>query len=227
MNKKMYQGKYFNVIKSCELFQNLPEEALHTALKYLQAKECSFRKGEIISNIGDEFHKAGIVLKGKIECSFQDSDFNKYNMNHFSEGNLFGETMSCLSISKSPMQILAVQDCVILFLNFRVFFEQKIKIESQTLLTANLIRILSEQNFFLNQKVRLLSLKDLRSKILIYLKALQPDENGSRQLPFSKTALAEFLCVNRAAMSREFRNMINDGLIEINGRNLILKNCSS
>ena len=219
----MYQKKYFSIIKSCELFQNLPEDSLQGALKYLRAEERSFKRGEIISNIGDEFYRAGIVLEGKIECSFQDSDFNKYNMNHFSVGDLFGETMACLEISKSPMQILAVKDCVILFLDFRVFSEHGIKIRYHMLLTSNLIRILSRQNFFLNQKVRLLSRKDLRSKILIYLKSLQADNNGNRRLPFSKTALAEFLCVNRTAMSREIRNMINDGILEMNGRNLLLK----
>lgn len=219
----MYQKKYFSIIKSCELFQNLPEDSLQGALKYLRAEERSFKRGEIISNIGDEFYRAGIVLEGKIECSFQDSDFNKYNMNHFSVGDLFGETMACLEISKSPMQILAVKDCVILFLDFRVFSEHGIKIRYHMLLTSNLIHILSRQNFFLNQKVRLLSRKDLRSKILIYLKSLQADNNGNRRLPFSKTTLAEFLCVNRTAMSREIRNMINDGILEMNGRNLLLK----
>lgn len=223
---KLYQKKYFSIIKSCELFQNLPEDLLQGALKYLRAEERSFKKGEIISNIDDEFYRAGIVLEGKIECSFQDSDFNKYNMNHFSAGDLFGETMACLEISKSPMQILAVKDCVILFLDFRVFSEHGTKIRYHTyhtLLTSNLIRILSRQNFFLNQKVRLLSRKDLRSKILIYIKSLQPDNNGNRRLPFSKSALAEFLCVNRTAMSREIRNMIDDRILEMNGRNLLLK----
>ena len=219
----MYQTKYLNVIKNCHLFKNMSEKSLRGVLKYLHAEERSFKKGEIILHIGDEINNAGIILEGKIECSFQDSDFNKYNMNHFSAGDLFGETMACLEISKSPMQILAVKDCVILFLDFRVFSEHGIKIRYHMLLTSNLIRILSRQNFFLNQKVRLLSRKDLRSKILIYIKSLQPDNNGNRRLPFSKSALAEFLCVNRTAMSREIRNMIDDGILEMNGRNLLLK----
>ncbi|MBQ7150862.1 MAG: Crp/Fnr family transcriptional regulator [Synergistaceae bacterium] len=214
----MSQEKYFSVLKSCRLFQNLSDEALQDALKYLCAEEHSYKKGEIILNIGQRIHYAGIVLEGEIECSFQDYDFNKYNMNHFYKGNLFAETMACLDVANSPMQIFVVNDCTILFLDLSVFSDSKTKFEYQTLLTKNLIHILAEQNFFLNQKVRLLAQKDLRSKILLYLKNLQADENGYRKLPFSKTALAEFLCVNRAALSREIHNMINDGLLKMKGR---------
>lgn len=216
----MFYRKYFEVLKRCRLFRDFSEEDLHKVLEYLRARERSFKRGEIILHIGEKICYAGIILEGEIECSFQDYDFNKYNMNHFSEGDLFGETMACLEIDKSPMQVFAVTDCSILLLDFRVLKEAKF--ECQSLLTENLIHIFAEQNYFLNQKIRIVTQKNLRSKIFAYINSIQPDDKDNRKLPFSKTALSEFLCVNRAALSRELRKMINEGILEMNGRNFLI-----
>ena len=205
--------KYIHVISQSGLFSGIPEESYHDALKYLHAFTRSFSKGEFIMNIGDEFRYAGLVLEGVIECSYHDSDFNKYNMNHFSECELFGESMTCAEVNDSPMQISAVTDCVIMFLDFRVLYDSSVKYEYSMRLSVNIIRSISSQNFFMNQKVRILSVKDLRSRIIIYLESLHPDENGNVTLPFTKTSMAEFLCVNRTALSRELRHMIHDKII--------------
>lgn len=204
------------------LFYGIPEDSYDDALKYLRASRHSFMRGEIIQHIGSEFRCAGFVLEGVIECSYIDSDFNKYNMNHIAAGNLFGESVCCAEVDESPMQISAVTDCVIMFLDFRVLYDPDLKYEHRMTIAVNLIRTISAQNFFMNQKVRILSRKDIRGKILACLQSLKPDENGVIRLPFTKSALSEFLCVNRSALSRELGRMIQDGLITMNGRNFTL-----
>ena len=143
-------------------------------------------------------------------------------MNHFSKGDLFGESMACAEVNQSPMQISAVTNCVILFLDYKILYNTNMKSDFQNLLSANLIRNFSRQNFFLNQKVRILSQKNLRQKILFYLHSLKADEKGVRKLPFSKTAMAEFLCVNRTALSRELSHMVREKILIMNGRNFII-----
>ena len=207
---------------NCGLFDGIPEESHDDALKYLRASRRFFMKGEIIQHIGNEFRCAGLVLEGVIECSYLDSDFSKYNMNHFTAGELFGESMLCAGVVESPMQISALTDCVIMFMDFRVLYDSAMKYEYSMMIAVNLIRIISAQNFFMNQKVRILSRKDIRSKILAYLHSLKPDENGIIRLPFTKSALSEFLCVNRSALSSELGRMTQDGIITMNGRNFTL-----
>ena len=127
------------------------------------------------------------------------------------------------SFSKGEfMQISAVTDCVIMFLDFRVLYDSSMKYEYSMRLSVNIIRSISEQNFFMNQKVRILSVKDLRSRIIIYLQSLHPDENGNVTLPFTKTSMAEFLCVNRTALSRELSHMVHDKIIKMKGRKFTL-----
>lgn len=213
---------YTQSLKNCGIFFGIPEESYSDALKYLHSFRRTFRKGEFIMHIGDKFKYAGLVLDGVIECSYQDSDYNKFNMNHFSAGELFGESIACADIDASPMQVFAVTDCVIMFLDFRVLHNAVRGCEYQMRLAGNLMRILSAKNIFLNQKVRILSCKDLRGRITGYLHTLTQDNEGTITLPFSKTALAEFLCVNRTALSRELSRMLQEGLIKMNGRKITL-----
>ncbi|MBQ3653355.1 MAG: Crp/Fnr family transcriptional regulator [Synergistaceae bacterium] len=210
--------EYISLLAKCRMFEGIPEESYADALKYLSAERRSFKRGEFIMHIGDEAVRAGLILKGTVECSYQDAEFNKFNMNHFSEGEMFGESLACAEAVRSPMQIFAVTDCVIMFLNFRVLYDSSASYEHQMKLAVNLIRSFAGQNYFLNQKVRILSKKNLRDRIMDYFTTLTPDENGTITLPFSKTALAEFLCVNRAALSRELGRMQTDGLITMDGR---------
>ena len=212
--------KYIDVLEECGLFGGMND--VSGALRYLHARQRKFMRGEYILRLGDEFRHSGVVLEGEIECGYQDSDFNKFNMNHFSTGDLFGESMACAEVKQSPMQISAVTDCKILFLDYRVLYDKNISCEYKTQLLTNLIQNFSGQNFFLNRKIRILSQKDLRSKILVYLHTLEADEKGARKLPFSKTALAEFLCANRTALSRELSRMIQDGILTMDGRNFVL-----
>ncbi|MBQ7196042.1 MAG: Crp/Fnr family transcriptional regulator [Synergistaceae bacterium] len=211
----------FDVLKKCSLFKNIPDEFYNKILKYLRAVKKTFRRGEFVVNIGDEFRHAGLILEGVIECSFEDLDFNKLNMNHFTAGETFGATMAFAGIKDSPMKIVAISKCTILFLDLQILNENQ-NFEFKTQLSANLLQSFARQNLFLNQKVRILSQKDLRGKILVYLRTLQSDENGARTIPFSKTAWAEFLCVNRTALSRELSKMVQDKTLSMNGRTFIL-----
>ena len=72
----------------------------------------------------------------------------------------------------------------------------------------------------LNQKVRILSQKSQRDRILIYLGTLPKDKNDFVKIPFTKTALAEYLGVNRSALSRELGRMQNEGLLVIDGKKI-------
>ena len=206
----------------CRLFTGIPEHAYPEALSCLHARQKLFSRGETVLDIGSE-SKSGLVLYGEIECSYQDEAFNKFNMNHFRAGELFGEAMACAGIETSPMKISAVSECAIMFLDLGVLFSAESACKYHSLLAGNLLRMLAVKNIFLNQKVRILSNKTLRGKITSCLRTLTPDSEGKITLPFSKTALAEFLCVNRTALSRELGRMQSEGLISMNGREFVLR----
>ncbi len=215
-------GDFSETLTRCKLFTGIPECAYPEALRFLRARQKLFRRGETVLHTGSEA-KSGLVLSGEIECAYQDEAFNKFNMNHFGAGELFGEAMACAGVEVSPMHVVAVSESAIMFLDFGVLYDSESACKYHTLLAGNLLRLISAKNIFLNQKVRILSTKTLREKITVYLRTLPADSEGKITLPFSKTALAEFLCVNRAALSRELGRMQSEGMISMNGREFMLR----
>ena len=95
-------------------------------------------------------------------------------------------------------------------------------IHYQLNLTTNMLKILASQNVFSNLKLRIANQKSLRDRILIYLHSLAPDSEGYLHVPFTQTALAEFLGVNRSALSRELGRMQDENLIEVNDKKMKL-----
>ena len=83
--------------------------------------------------------------------------------------------------------------------------------------TANLMQDMAQQLLFFNTKVRILAQKRLRDRLKIYLQTLTPDNKGCYHLLYSRTELADFLCVDRSALSRELCRMRDEKLLEFSG----------
>lgn len=216
-------NQYESLLRRCPLFQDVPDASYADSLRFLKARMRSFAKGECLFQPGGVFHHAGIVLEGSIECSFHNEHFDRIIMNRFSRGAVFGQSMACAEVACCPMQICAVTDCTVLFLDFRVLLAQKpLRHAYQMQLAANCIRDLARQNVFLNLKARILGQRGVRDRIFVYLRSLPMGNGGNMRIPFTKTALAEFLGVNRSALSRELRRMENEGLLSMNGRDFRL-----
>ena len=156
---------------------------------------------------------AGLLLKGKIESSFQNENYDQITMHTFGGGYLFGEAIVINSAKNSPVQARAVEDSIVLFIDLSAIYQSEIASTLRMILAENLIKSLARKNLILNQKVRILSQKSLRDRILIYLGTLPKDKNSFVKIPFTQTALAEYLGVNRSALSRELGRMQNEGLL--------------
>ena len=83
--------------------------------------------------------------------------------------------------------------------------------------TANLMQEFARQVLAFNTKVRILGQKRLRDRLKIYLQTLTTDDDGVYTLPYSRSALADFLCVDRSALSREFCRMRDEGILSFSG----------
>ena len=167
---------------------------------------------------------AGLLLKGRIESSFQNENFDQITMHTFSDGYLFGEALVINGAKNSPVQVRAVEDSIVLLIDLEMIYTVADSSPIRTLLAENLIKSLAKKNLILNQKVRILSQKSLRDRIYIYLASLPKDKNGYVKIPFTQTALAEYLGVNRSALSRELGRMQNEGLLEVEGRKMKISN---
>ena len=211
---------YIYSIRKCYLFDGIKDEQLADASKLLNGRIKKVAKDDYVVQLGGTMQYAGLLLKGKIESSFQNENFDQITMHTFTGGYLFGEGLVINHAKNSPVQVRAVEDSVVLFIDLEMIYAAADKSPIRNILARNLIKSLAKKNLILNQKVRILSQKSLRDRIFIYLRTLSKDKDGYVRIPFTQTALAEYLGVNRSALSRELGRMQNEGLLVINGKRI-------
>ena len=211
---------YICSIRKCYLFDGIKDEQLADAIKLLNGRIKKVVKDDYIVQLGGTIQYAGLLLKGKIESSFQNENFDQITMHTFTGGYLFGEGLVINHAKNSPVQLRAVEDSVVLFIDLEMIYAAADNSPIQNILARNLIKSLAKKNLILNQKVRILSQKRLRDRIFIYLRTLPKDKDGYVKIPFTQTALAEYLGVNRSALSRELGRMQNEGLLVIDGKRI-------
>ena len=211
---------YLYSIRKCYLFDNIPDEQLADAIKLMNGRIKKIEKDDFIVQLGGELPSAGLLLKGRIESSFQNENFDQITMHSFGGGYLFGEALVINNAKNSPVQVRAVEDCIVLFIDLKVIYHSDVQSPLRVILTENLIKSLARKNLILNQKVRILSRKSLRERILFYLGTLPKDKNGWVKIPFNKTVLAEYLGVNRSALSRELGRMQDEEILISDGRKM-------
>ena len=204
---------YIYSIRKCYLFDGIEDEQLADAIKLLNGRIKKVVKDDYIVQLGGTIQYAGLLLKGKIESSFQNENFDQITMHTFTGGYLFGEGLVINHAKNSPVQVRAVEDSVVLFIDLEMIYVAADNSPIRNILARNLIKSLAKKNLILNQKVRILSQKSLRDRIFIYLRTLPKDKDGYVKIPFTQTALAEYLGVNRSALSRELGRMQNEGLL--------------
>ena len=211
--------EYIPVISKAQLFTNIPMDHYDNVFRYLKVSIRRYQKDEFILRLGEPLLYAGIVLDGTVEGSFISANYNKINMNHFTTGRSFAEAMACVKTRHSPIQLKALSDCTVMLLDLKqILSDSTCECSHQLVLSRNLIKILASQNVFSNLKLRIANQKALRDRIMIYLHSLAPDNNGFVHVPFTQTAFAEFLGVNRSALSRELGKMQDEKLILVDGR---------
>lgn len=136
-------------------------------------------------------------------------------------GQLFGETFACAGVEILPVSVIAVSDCKILLLDYRrIITTCPTACVFHSRLIENMLKILAGKNLVLNQKIEALSARTTREKLLAYLVA-QAGVAGSRRftIPSTRQELADYLSVDRSAMSREMGIMQKEGMIRFK------KNC--
>lgn len=156
---------------------------------------------------------------------FYDENGNQISICRFCPGEVFGAELACTGWTTSPVCLRASSGCTVMQLDFSALLSQKtLTCPCRMQVTANLMQDMAQQLLFFNTKVRILAQKRLRDRLKIYLQTLTPDEKGCYSLPYTRTELADFLCVDRSALSRELCRMRDERILDFSGAKIHLLN---
>lgn len=176
----------------------------------------SFRKGETVVFEQENVRHVGILLSGSVDMVKEDLWGNRTMILRMGKDEMFGETFACGADSVSTVSFVVSQDAQILFIPFdRVMRTCTMACAFHHRLTENMIHIMAEKSRDLMRKIEVISKRSLREKILAYL-SLQSQAQGKRyfEIPLGRVELAEYLCADRSALTRELTKLKDEGIID-------------
>ncbi len=212
------KGKMEELIKNleeCILFKNIENSQILPLLNCLEYKIKEYKKNQLVFQNGCKTNKGGIVLNGALQIVQYDYFGNRSILSRIEENQLFGISYSLCNLAL-PICIEASTESVILFINAnKITTPCKKLCQNHIVLMNNLLNILARKNVNLNQKIECLSKRTTREKILNYLTQKSIENNSKTfNIPHDRQGLADYLCVERSAMSAEITKLQKEGLIK-------------
>jgi CRP-like cAMP-binding protein len=204
------------------LFDNINEKDIEKLKRFLWASTLTYPKNV---NILSNYHKAefiAIIEEGSIDIEFCDYEGNRTIMETLNQGSIFGSLT--FSLNSDEISCITKEKTIITYIEYdQITNKEMIKNDFYITFIKNLIKLLSEQVSLKNTRINLLTKKTTREKLLKYFK-MQIKEKGNNTftIPMSFTELAEYLSVDRSAMTREITYLKEDGLIKTNGKRITI-----
>lgn len=202
-------------ISKTALFQGCSEEDIFTMAKHLDFRTNRYRKGEVILSAGSIVTDIGLVLSGSVRIEHTDLWGNKSILGITPAGGVFAESYACIPNEPMLVDAAANEDCKILFVSVPKLFAPCPAWGCQSRLIQNLLAISAGKNLLLSKRSLHTSPKTIRGRLLSYF-SQEALAQGSRKItiPFDRQQLADYLNLDRSALSKELGKMKRDGLME-------------
>jgi len=164
-----------------------------------------------------------ILLSGKADLIRYDLKGNKDIIERFNENDVFGEVFHNVN-TNNELFVLATKQCeVLIFLYDDLRIKCKQNCSFHTTLVSTMLELVLKNTISQNTRIEILSKRSIREKLLSYFNILS-NKSFSKNIaiPFSLTSLADYLSVDRSAMMREIKNLIDEGFISKSGNRIKL-----
>jgi len=216
--------QHLPVIKNATLFAGIKEEEILPMLDCLSATVAKYKKQQFIFREGEPVRNTGLLLSGMIHVIKEDFWGNRTILTEIKPGQLFAETYACMQSEPMESSVMAVEECHVMWLNCRkIITVCSSNCVFHNRLIGNLLRILAGKNLALTRKMEHLTKRTTREKLLSYLsEQAQLKESSEFDIPFNRQQLADYLSVDRSAMSSELGRMKKDGLLDFSKNHFIL-----
>lgn len=197
------------------LFRGATSEEIAAMLPCLGASPRRFARGERILRAGEPTRYMGLVLTGSVLVEHTDLQGAVTLLGRAEPGELFAEAYACASDEPLLVDVVASEACEVLFLDARRILTQCTSTcEHHSRIIRNLVGTLAHKNLALSRRSLHTGPRTIRARLLSYL-GEQAQRAGSRSftIPFDRQQLADYLNVERSALSNELTKMQRDGLL--------------
>lgn len=208
-------NKYIGVLKKTKLFSGVGEEDISSLLSCLGARFQSYKKGEYILREGEHISEIFVLAEGKIHIQKDNYWGSRSILSVLHAGEMFGEAYSSPESGVLLNDVVAIEDSSVIFFDVRrILTTCSSACRFHNMIVQNMFFAISDKNRKLVQKLGHMSERTTRAKLISYLSE-EAKRRGSSAftVPFNRQQLADYLSVDRSAMSNELCKMRDEGLI--------------
>ena len=203
------------VLEKAALFSGTSATEIESMLGCLGTRTRSYDAGEYVFHMGDKTNSVGLVLEGRVEIENVDVWGNISVLGMRGPGQMFGEAYAAVPDEPLMVDIIAAEPSEVLFLTVgKVLRTCPHACPHHALASSNMTAIIARNSLALSHRIFHVAPKSIRGKVLAYLSYVSELE-GAREfdIPFNRQQLADYLGVDRSALSAELSRMQKDGLI--------------
>ena len=211
----------FQTLYSVPLFSGYSDSEIKQLIASAECTVRDYSAEEIILLRGDKLRSIGIVLSGRLNGIIETEEGQLTVVNELNKGSVFGDVLSGSS-GNSPVTVKAMDNSRILWIELNRVLHLCGENIDNIKFVMNFIEEISDKYFMLSKRIRILSERKPRIRILEYIKQLSIEQNTNDVLlpQKNRSELADYLACDRAALSRELGKMHKEGILRIN-RNII------
>ena len=208
--------EYFAVLEKCPLFTGIDPSDWEGMLACLGAHVTELRKNQAVFAEGDPAGHLGIVLSGIIRIVKEDYYGNRSIVAQAVPGELFAESFACAGAAELPVSVIADSDARVMLIDCgRITVSCSNACAFHSRMIRNLLQIVAQKNLQLNQKIEITAKRTTREKLIAYLlNQAKLHGQDSFTIPYDRQALADYLQVERSAMSAEISKLRAEGILE-------------
>ena len=186
-------------------------------------REERFRAGETVYDFAEGRKYLGLIARGSAVIQRIDRQGGRTILEHLESGGVFGEMLMFENVAGDSITVIAEEPCRVWFMQDEHMTRRCEKAcAHHSRLVENMFHIMTEKAAALSERVEVLSRRSIRDKLLCYFSLQQAKNGGSFTLPFSLSALADYISTDRSAMMRELKKMKDEHLVEVAGRQVTL-----
>ena len=207
----------FAFLSKTGVFQGISPQELPALLQSVRAEEKNFPKGSVIYRAGETVSAMGLILSGRVCIENDDIWGNKSILGTASAGQVFAESYACIPSEPIMVSVIAEEETSILFLHMgRLLQACTAASPLHIRIMQNLFFAAVQKNLNLSRRIFHTSAKSIRGRLLSYLSAQAMQEGSSDfYIPFNRQQLADYLSVDRSALSNELSKMQKEGMLTV------------
>ena len=210
---------------SLALFYDITDQEVEAMIQCFRMRRCRFHPGQIICTYGESAGEVGVLVSGEAELVRLDYAGNRTILERLETGGVFGESLAFTPTLADCVEVVSAAGSEVLFMEYSHIMKRcENACAHHSKLVQNMFRLVAEQTRRLSQRVEVLSRRSIRDKLMCWFQLRRLAAGAdSFTLPFTLSALADYISADRSAMMRELKRMKEEGLVEMDGRRVTLR----